>query len=222
MPAQGEATVANKDLRDWIDGVEAAGELKVIIGAEPKEEIGGIVDIYQRRMGNPAIMFDEVPGFPKGSRVLANILTSVPRINIALGLPPQGSAMDLQKIPTPKWHEHDGGHFIGTACMVVMKDPDSGWVNYGAYRIQTQGPDVPTVMLPPGKHGPILMGKYHERGQPCPVAVVCGMHPGLFMLAGLEIPYGKSEFEAAGGLMGEPVEVINMPKTGLPGPANAE
>jgi UbiD family decarboxylase len=76
-------------------GVEAAGELKVIKGAEPKEEIGGIVDIYQRRMGNPAVMFDEVPGFPKGRRVLANILTSIPRINVALGLPPASSEMDL-------------------------------------------------------------------------------------------------------------------------------
>ena len=85
--------MANKDLRDWIDGVKAAGELKVIKGAEPKEEIGGIVDIYQRKMGNPAVMFDEVPGFPKGHRVVANILTSVPRINVALGLPPNGSEM---------------------------------------------------------------------------------------------------------------------------------
>ena len=209
-------------------------------------------------MGNPAVMFDEVPGFPKGHRVLANILTSVPRINIALGLPPKGSEMDLIRwwrdymrnapshkprevnggplleniregkevdigaIPTPVWHEHDGGAFIGTACMVVMKDPDSGWINYGAYRIQSQGPDVATVMMSPGKHGRILMTKYHDRKQPCPVAVVCGMHPALFMLAGLEIPYGKSEYEAAGGILGEPVEVFNMPKTGLPVPANAE
>jgi 4-hydroxy-3-polyprenylbenzoate decarboxylase len=65
--------VANKDLRDWISGIEAAGELKLIKGAEPKEEIGGFVDIYQRKMGNPALMFDEVPGFPKGHRVIANI-----------------------------------------------------------------------------------------------------------------------------------------------------
>ena len=42
------------------------------------------------------------------------------------------------------------------------------------------------------------------------------------MLAGLEIPYGKNEMEAAGGILGEPVEVINMPRTGLPVPANSE
>jgi UbiD family decarboxylase len=224
--------MANKDLRDWLSAVDKIGELKRIAGAEPKEEIGGIVDLYQRKMGNAAVLFDEVPGFPKGSRVLANILTSVPRINVAVGLPAdatemdlvqwwrtymrearsfdpvevnggplienvlEGRAVDLTKIPTPVWHEHDGGPFIGTACLVIMKDPDSGWVNSGTYRVQTQGPNLATVMMSPGKHGRILMQKYHERGQACPVAVVVGNHPVIFMLSGLEIPYGKSELAA--------------------------
>ena len=82
--------MANIDLRNWISDIAAAGELKVIRDAEPKQEIGGILDIYQRKMGNPAVMFDDVPGFPRGHRVLANILTSVKRINIALGLPRPG------------------------------------------------------------------------------------------------------------------------------------
>ena len=246
------------DLRDWIRRIDAAGELKTIKGAEPNEEIGAFVDIYQRKMGAPALMFDEVPGFPTGHRVVANILTSVPRINIALGLPAATSQMELiqwwrnymknapsQKpkavnggpllenvlegkdvnirgIPTPIWHERDGGPFIGTACLVAMKDPDSGWINYGCYRIQSQGPDRATVFMSPGKHGRIIMGKYHDRKQSCPVAVVLGVHPAIFMLAGLEIPYGTNEIEAAGGILGEPVEVFNMPQTGLPVPANAE
>ena len=72
--------MANKDLRDWISAIEAAGQLKTIKGAETKEEIGGFVDIYQRKMGNPALLFDEVPGFPKGHRVTATIWTKlVPR-----------------------------------------------------------------------------------------------------------------------------------------------
>src|ERR1044072_1661151 len=83
--------MANRDLRDWIEVVRAAGELKVINGAEPKEEIGGIVDIYMRKMGNPAVMFDEVPGYPKGHRGIANIPTSVPRANIARALPPEAT-----------------------------------------------------------------------------------------------------------------------------------
>ena len=42
------------------------------------------------------------------------------------------------------------------------------------------------------------------------------------MVAGLEIPYGKNEYDVAGGLIGEPVEVIEAPRTGLPIPAQAE
>jgi len=88
--------------------------------------------------------------------------------------------------------------------------------------MQVHEPDVASVMMSPGKHGRLIMEKYHARGEPCPVAAVFGMHPALFMLAGLEIPYGKSEYEAAGGVFDEAIEIINMPKTGLPVPANAE
>src|SRR5260370_831780 len=214
--------MANRDLRDWIEGVRAAGELKVITGAEPKEEIGGIVDIYMRKMGNPAVLFDDVPGFPKGHRVIANSLTSIPRVNLALGLPPEtaemeqiqwwrnyfkrapsqptkavnggplldnvfaGRDVDIEKIPTPVWHEHDGGPYIGTGCLVAMKDPDSGWINYGTYRVQSHEPNVASVMMSPGKHGLIIMRKYHERGQPCPGAGVAGIHPVLMMPGGVE------------------------------------
>ena len=85
-PSEGRK-LANKDLRDWIGEIDAAGELHHIKGAGTKEDIGGIVDIVQRKMGSPALMFDEIPGFPKGHRVIANLLTSTPRINVALGLP---------------------------------------------------------------------------------------------------------------------------------------
>jgi UbiD family decarboxylase len=247
-----------QDLRAWLAKMEAAGELKTITGAERESEIGGIVDIYQRTPKSPAVLFDDVPGYPAGYRVCANILTSVRRINLTIGLqenasemdlvrfwrtymkeaktvPPlavtsgpllqnsySGADIDLLKIPTPRWHEHDGGYYIGTGCMVIMKDPDSGWINYGAYRIQVHDKNVASVMTSKGKHGNIIMRKWHERGEPCPIAVVIGMHPALFMVAGIEIPYGKNEYDAAGGLIGEPVEIITGPRTGLPIPAHAE
>jgi UbiD family decarboxylase len=250
--------MAGQDLRAWIAEMEAADQLQRVLGAEPEEEIGGIVDVYQRRIGNKAVLFDDIPGFPRGYRILANILTSIARINLTIGLPvlarevdlvrfwrrymremksippvtaATGSVLenvkgsnelDLRAIPTPKWHEQDGGYFIGTGCMVVMKDPDSGWINYGAYRVQVHGRDLASVHCTKGKHGNLLMRKYHERGEPCPVAVVVGMHPALFMVSGLEIPYGKNEYDLAGGLLGAPVEVIPGPRTGLPIPANAE
>jgi len=247
-----------QDLRAWIAAMESAGQLQHVSGAEREQEIGGIVDVYQRRLGNKAVLFDDIPGYPKGYRILANVLTSVPRINMTVGLPAQsrevdlvgfwrqymrdmksipprsvmrgliqenvqsGDDIDLTCIPTPRWHEKDGGYFIGTGCMVVMKDRDTGWINYGAYRVQVQGRNVASLHITKGKHGNQIMRKYHEHGEACPVAVVVGMHPALFMVSGLEIPHGTDEYHAAGGLLGEPVDVVAAPRTGLPIPANAE
>jgi UbiD family decarboxylase len=252
------ADAPKQDLRAWLAQMEAAGEVMHISGAEREREIGGIVDIYQRKIGNPAVLFDAIPGYPKGHRILANILTSNRRINLTMGNPADGTAIELVRhwrrymkeavaiapvtvesgalleniktgdaidlftIPVPRWHEHDGGYYIGTGDMVVMRDPDSGWINYGAYRVQAHDKKLATVMCSKGKHGDMIQKKYHERGEPCPVAVVCGMHPALFMIAGLEIPHGKNEYDAAGGLIGEPVQVIAGPQTGLPIPAHAE
>jgi 4-hydroxy-3-polyprenylbenzoate decarboxylase len=247
-----------QDLRSWIEAMEAAGELKRIQGAEREEEIGGIVDIYQRKIGRPALLFEDIPGYGRGYRVLANLFVSVKRIALTLGLPEStseielvrfwrdyfreaptvaptpvgtgvvlenvfsGADIDLLKIPTPRWHEHDGGYYIGTGCMVIMKDPESGWINYGAYRVQVHDRATASVMASKGKHGDIIMRKYHARGEPCPIAVVAGVHPGLFAIAGLEVPYGKNEYDAAGGLLRQSIRVINGPKTGLPIPSEAE
>ena len=86
-----------------------------------------------------------------------------------------GADIDILKIPTPKWHEHDGGRYIGTGCMVIMQHPDTGWINYGAYRIQAQDKAVASVMTSKGKHGNLIMRRWHELGKPCPIAVVLSL-----------------------------------------------
>ena len=45
-----------------------------------------------------------------------------------------GEDVDLLKFPVPIIHELDGGRFIGTACIVVTRDPEEGWLNLGTYR----------------------------------------------------------------------------------------
>src|ERR1700685_741247 len=89
------ASKDRKDMRAWIAQLRAFGELQDIAGAEREKEIGGIVDIYQRRIGNKAVLFDDVPGYPRGHRILANILTSVRRMHITLGRDPDASAIEL-------------------------------------------------------------------------------------------------------------------------------
>ena len=72
-PARKAAKASSRqDLRHWLDALRANGEVQEILGAEREKEIGGIVDLYMRKMGNKAVLFDDVPGFPRGHRILAN------------------------------------------------------------------------------------------------------------------------------------------------------
>jgi UbiD family decarboxylase len=134
-----------------------------------------------------------------------------------------GSSVDVACFPAPVWHRHDGGPFIGSGSIVVMRDPDTGWVNASIYRVQVHGPNKVTVQFDHGgRHGAIIAKKYWDRGQSCPLAVVHGEDPALF-IAGFEyLPDGTSEYEFAGSIKGAPIEVCDGPQTGLPIPAHAE
>ena len=83
------------DLREWIETMDTHGELRTVYKADWDVELGVIVDQYQRRMNLPALLFDEIKGYPKGFRVLANTLTSTKRIALTLGLPAESSEMEL-------------------------------------------------------------------------------------------------------------------------------
>jgi 4-hydroxy-3-polyprenylbenzoate decarboxylase len=56
-----------------------------------------------------------------------------------------GSDVNLFKFPIPKWHEHDGGRYLGTGCIVITQDPDTGVVNLGTYRLMVH--DEKTLAL---------------------------------------------------------------------------
>jgi len=135
----------------------------------------------------------------------------------------RGAKVNLAKLPAPYWHRKDGGPFIGSGSVVIMRDPDGGWINASIYRIQVQDKDKVTIQFDhPGRHGAIIARKYWEKGKSCPVAVVNGEDPALF-IAGFEyLPDGQSEYDFAGAIKGGPMEMIKGPVTGLPLPAFAE
>ena len=127
------------------------------------------------------------------------------------------------RFPAPIWHRHDGGPFIGSGSIVIMRDPDGGWINASIYRVQVHGRNRVTVQFDHGgRHGAIIARKYWDAGKPCPCVVVNGEDPALF-IAGFEyLPAGQSEYEFAGAIKGAPIEICPGPQTGLPIPAHAE
>jgi UbiD family decarboxylase len=133
-----------------------------------------------------------------------------------------GKAVNLFKFPVPKWHELDGGRYIGTGDAVITMDPDTKEVNLGTYRVMIQDETSVGLYISPGKHGRIHYEKWHEQGKPCPVAISVGHHPIIFRVGAMAFPASGIEYKYTGSILGEPVKIVREEITGLPIPAEAE
>ena len=77
------------DLRKWLAEVENFGELKHVRGADWNLELGAISELNVKKDLPPALLFDEIKGYPKGFRVLTCSTSSPARLSSILRLPVQ-------------------------------------------------------------------------------------------------------------------------------------
>jgi UbiD family decarboxylase len=247
------------DLRTWLNEVDKLGQLMTVENLHWDLELSTLTEIInERSKTRPAILFDRIKDYPQGYRVAANLVSSVGRLALTLGMKAgmsdmdfvqawrqqvkkitpipaktvstgplfenvkEGKEINVFKFPVPRWHELDGGRYIGTDDLVITRDPEEDWVNVGTYRIMVHGPDRLGLHMSPGKHGRVHKDKYHARGKPLPIAVSFGHHPINFVFASTDVPNRVTEYDYAGGVLGRPLEVVKGPLTGLPIPADAE
>ncbi|MDN3351222.1 UbiD family decarboxylase [Actinomadura sp. DC4] len=131
--------------------------------------------------------------------------------------------VNLLDFPVPRWHEGDGGRYIGTGCAVVTRDHDTGRINLGAYRMQVQDDGrSASVNIEAGKHGAQHLRRWFAAEGRAPIAVSLGHHPAYLVAAGVEVPADVSEYDYVGAMMGAPVRTIAGQVTGLPLPHDAE
>jgi phenylphosphate carboxylase alpha subunit len=134
-----------------------------------------------------------------------------------------GSEIDIYKLPAPMVHDGDGGRYIGTWDIVITKDPDTGWTNWGMYRFMTHTKDMLTGWPQATSQLAMMMkSKYLPRKQAMPIAIVAGCDSLCHMVATDPYKPGENEVEYAGGLRGEPVELVRCKSQDLMVPAHAE
>ena len=75
------------DLRDWIERADEIGELRTVNGASWETDIGEISEMLIHTLGAPTVLFDEIPGYPAGQRLLVNGNATRSRLALTLGLP---------------------------------------------------------------------------------------------------------------------------------------
>jgi phenylphosphate carboxylase beta subunit len=134
----------------------------------------------------------------------------------------KGDQINLLKFPVPKVFPRDGGRFFGTTASTISRDPEKGWLNIGVYRLQALDQKTLGVQFIKGKHADLMLQQCKAMKKPMPVAVIIGGDPLMFLMGAARFPAFESEFDFAGAIRGEPIEVVKGETVDLPIPANAE
>lgn len=239
------------DMREFVAHLEKQGELvHVAEEVDPEWEINGLTRIGLQEYA-PAILFDRIKGadFPMLTNLLGTDRRFLAALGIEQWsdfneewcrrterpVPPrivqkapcqevviEGAAIDLHRICNTKWHQHDGGEFPGTLSVSITKDPETGVLNAGIYRMGTLSRNTLGWGAPEYTHGRQHYMKYERLGQPMPMAVVTGYDPSVEIVASTRTPPNVDEFQIAGALRGEPLEMVKCQTIDLLVPATSE
>jgi 4-hydroxy-3-polyprenylbenzoate decarboxylase len=136
----------------------------------------------------------------------------------------EGNGLDMLPIPisTPGF---DSAPTL-TATNVITRDPVTGVQNMGTYRCALKAPDRLVVRMATrvgGAGGYLHYQMWKKAGhKTMPCAIVLGCPPFVAFMGPQKLPIGVDEFDVAGGLAGEPIEVVMARTVDLRVPAQAE
>jgi 4-hydroxy-3-polyprenylbenzoate decarboxylase len=130
-----------------------------------------------------------------------------------------GHGLDTIPVPisTPGF---DNAPYL-TSANWVTRDPETGIYNIGNYRGQIKAPNR-TGGLFTSQHMGQHWRKCMAKGMPLQAAIVIGVIPSIAYAATAKIPYDFDEYRLAGGLAGEPVELVKCVSVDIEVPATAE
>jgi UbiD family decarboxylase len=83
-----------EDLRGWLEQARKLGEVRDVEGASWQQDIGMATELLQHSDHSPAALFDRIPGYPQGYRVLTNFFGGK-RMNMTLGFEEELSRIEL-------------------------------------------------------------------------------------------------------------------------------
>ncbi|MEM4524512.1 MAG: menaquinone biosynthesis decarboxylase [Archaeoglobaceae archaeon] len=192
-------------------------EKRMLMALEVKsfDEIGNrIISILKKR---PSSIFDAI----RSIEHFKDLLSMSPK-KVKNAPCQEKRAESLEKFPILKCWPKDGGRFI-TLPVVITKDPISGELNAGVYRMQVFDEKTTGMHWQVHKHGAENLRKAKDMGMDkIEVAVAIGVDPAVLYSATAPVPEGVSEFAFAGFLRGEKVEMVECETVDLMVPATAE
>ena len=236
-----------KDLRSYLEILKSAGHLLTISRkVDPRVEVAALMKEAEK--AGKGVFFESVkPGLP----LVNNLLGSRDMLALLFGTTPErvvhewterikkpmaprlaktgpvkevikkGPAVNLEELPIVTHCSKDAGPFI-TAGVVVAKDPNTGLRNVSINRMQYKGRNKLGIRMMPPQHLGLIHQEGEKNGKPLQIAVAIGNHPFEMLAAATTLEYGLDEFNIAGALRKEPLQLVKCETVDLEVPAFAE
>lgn len=240
----------NADLRSYLTELEPGRELiSVDKHVLPGEEIASVVKALEP-YGAPGVLFHDVQDSPWP--VLMGTFGTRERVARALGkrtdecldyvravqagplpeprvvqeAPVQEVSLseedvNLGRLPFATHSRDDAGRYI-TSGVVLARDKLTGQLNTGMYRMMITGDQTITVNAAPNHDLGRIFADAREAQEKVPVAIVVGHHPAYLISSQVKNPVSIDAHRLAGGLIGDPLRVVEGVSVDLPIPADAE
>jgi UbiD family decarboxylase len=132
-----------------------------------------------------------------------------------------GGDVNAGLLPISRHFQQDAGRYISSGIL-VCKDPDTRVRNLSYQRLQLKGPDRFGASLHSRGHIWDHLLRSQARGKNLEVAVVIGAHPTVYLAAGAKVAMEVDEYDLAGGLLGQPIELVRCRTIDVEVPADGE
>lgn len=238
-----------QDLRSVLQRLDEAGRVRHIKEpVNPVFELAAVSRFAQidETHRHEVLLFEQVEG--STLPVLANLFSNRTNIAIGMGIPEQdllkrgvqaldnpiASVLvksapcqeivdrdpDLTAIPICQNSEQDGGRYV-TAGVHITNNPTTGVRNVGIQRNQVHDATTLGIWM-----APTHMRRHYDlqeaQGRGLPVAICIGVHPAVLIASQFRLGFDEDEMPAAGGLIGEGIEVVKCVTCDLEVPAHSE
>ncbi|MBI4185939.1 MAG: UbiD family decarboxylase [Chloroflexi bacterium] len=128
----------------------------------------------------------------------------------------------LDEFPVPiSTPGFDNAPYLSSPCWVT-KDPETGTRNIGVYRAMLKSQTRTGIEAEGYQHARLQWEKCRELGKPLEAAIVLGTSPAIAYVGVTKVPYGVDEYAVAGGIAGEPIELVKCKTVDIEVPATAE
>jgi 4-hydroxy-3-polyprenylbenzoate decarboxylase len=230
----------SQDFRRFLDDYRERYAEDVFVVKEevsPDQEVSALVWALAAQGRQPLLVLERV----NGTKVVTNIFASRARIARLLGceidrihqtyqdkarkavdpkvvsngpiLDSVEEQVDLTKLPLLKHFETDKAPYITNGIITAENN-----LSYHRAMLHSK------TELATSLHSRGHLWRLLENSKPkaLPVAMVVGAHPLFMMAASARVGFGVDERRIAGGLLGEPLQIIKTPRYGIGVPAAAE